>query len=145
MKVTSRGNCHLSAVSLSLTWLLLSVSYFGSCPDGIFSRLPPFNPVPLFSPLRFQLHGKCFYETEKRSSENWHFIYEVNSRSVSSLLIFKLDLAHQLLLWVKKKYFPREKLNLVHSVFFKRICSCSFMKKQCIKNILRRLINVSFS
>lgn len=83
-------HCGIPSSDTALPAFLCCLSSgFGSCPDGIASCLPPFNPVPLFSPLRFQLYG-----TEKRSSD-WHFIYKVNSRDCV-FLIFKLELAHKL-------------------------------------------------
>lgn len=47
-------------------------------PRGAPPRSAPVNPI-LFSPLKFQLRRRSFYGAEKRSSENWRFIYKVNS------------------------------------------------------------------
>lgn len=137
IKVTSRRNwffhCGIPSSDTALPAFLCCLSSgFGSCPDGIASCLPPFNPVPLFSPLRFQL-----YRTEKRSSD-WHFIYKVNSRDCV-FLIFKLELAHKLLVWVQKHFcFNMRNLTLSIAYSLKRIGSCSFMKKYCVKSILNR-------
>lgn len=80
IKVTCRGNCLFTVAFHSVFWLFLSccLTSLSSCPAGAVFCLPLFSPIPLFSPLRFQLHPENFYGTKKRSSENWHFIHKVN-------------------------------------------------------------------
>lgn len=108
MKIASRGNPPLTVAFLSPTWLFLSwlQAYLKPWFLPRWDLLPSatfFSPVPRFSPLRFQLRRKHFYGTAKRSSENWHFIYKVNSRDSVFPFDFQIRPSTQVTLGIKKK------------------------------------------